>query len=113
VAAIVLTHVEADYAKRLADYERRFHEAMAKAIESMPKPLDGKNGDKGEPGADGKSFEYLGVFKDGEIYPENCMVTFGGSCWCAKRETGDKPGTSDAWVLAVKKGRDGKDTVRL
>lgn len=37
-------------------------------------------------------------------------MTFGGSLWLAKKESPEgKPGQSDDWQLAVKKGRDGKD----
>ncbi len=36
-------------------------------------------------------------------------ATWDGSFWIAQKQTQDKPGTSDAWRLAVKKGRDGKD----
>lgn len=50
-----------------------------------------------------------GVFKDGTEYEAADGVTFGGSYWIARSATKDKPGTSDAWRLAVKKGRDGKD----
>jgi hypothetical protein len=36
------------------------------------------------------------------------MVSFGGSAFIAQRDTTDKPESSDAWRLAVKRGRDGK-----
>lgn len=51
---------------------------------------------------------YCGVFKEGDDYVPGDMVTWGGSLWHCDAETKDKPGT-DAWTLAVKKGRDGKD----
>lgn len=50
-----------------------------------------------------------GVFKDGSEYVAGDGVTYGGSFWIAQATTKDKPGNSDAWRLAVKKGRDGKD----
>lgn len=50
-----------------------------------------------------------GVFKDGTEYASGDGVTWGGSYWIAQAATTDKPGLSDAWRLAVKKGRDGKD----
>ncbi len=50
-----------------------------------------------------------GVFKDGTEYTAGDGTTSGGSFWIAQGTTKDKPGTSDAWRLAVKKGRDGKD----
>jgi hypothetical protein len=49
-----------------------------------------------------------GVFKEGNEYKSGDGVTWGGSFWIAQKDTADKPGT-DAWRLAVKKGRDGKD----
>lgn len=51
-----------------------------------------------------------GVFKDGTEYVKGDGVTSGGSFWIAQKETKERPGTSDAWRLAVKKGRDGKDS---
>lgn len=50
-----------------------------------------------------------GVYKDGVEYVAGDGVSFGGSFWIARAVTKDKPGTSDSWRLAVKKGRDGKD----
>lgn len=50
-----------------------------------------------------------GVFKEGQPYRKGASVTWGGCIWIAQKDTTDKPGTSDAWRLSVKKGRDGKD----
>lgn len=50
-----------------------------------------------------------GVFKEGATYQAGDGVTWGGSYWIAQADTGDRPGTSDAFRLTVKKGRDGKD----
>lgn len=50
-----------------------------------------------------------GVFKDGATYRPGDGVTWGGSFWLCQEETTEKPGVSDAWRLAVKRGRDGKD----
>lgn len=49
-----------------------------------------------------------GQHKSGADYIRGDAVTHGGSLWIAQNSTGDKPGTSDAWRLAVKCGRDGK-----
>jgi integrin beta 3 len=54
------------------------------------------------------SFVDKGVWREGE-YRKGNGVTWGGSYWIAQRDTSDKPETSDAWRLAVKRGRDGKD----
>lgn len=51
-----------------------------------------------------------GIFREGTQYAKGDGVTFGGSWWVAMAaEAIDKPGTSDQWRLAVKRGRDGKD----
>ena len=52
-----------------------------------------------------------GVWDPGE-YAKGDTVTWGGSLWIAQESTEDKPGVSKSWRLAVKKGRDGKPTVR-
>lgn len=49
-----------------------------------------------------------GQHKAGADYIRGDAVTHGGSLWIAQKATEDKPGTSDAWRLAVKCGRDGK-----
>lgn len=49
-----------------------------------------------------------GVWRPGD-FAKGAAVTFGGSVWIAQRDTSDKPETSDAWRLAVKRGRDGRD----
>lgn len=48
-----------------------------------------------------------GVWKDGEAYQKGDAVTFGGSVFFAQKATTDKPMTSDAWRMSVKRGRDG------
>lgn len=49
-----------------------------------------------------------GVWREG-AYDKGDGVTWDGSYWIAQDKTTDKPGTSPAWRLAVKRGRDGKD----
>jgi hypothetical protein len=48
-----------------------------------------------------------GVWKDGE-YKKGDSVSLEGSSWIAQADTKDRPGVSDAWRLATKRGRDGK-----
>jgi hypothetical protein len=50
---------------------------------------------------------YQGTWKisHGE-YSKGHMATHQGSLWHCNRQTADRPGTSDAWTLAVKKGAD-------
>jgi len=51
-----------------------------------------------------------GVYRPGTPYERGDAVTHGGSLWIAQKDdpTG-KPGESEDWRLAVKKGRDGRD----
>lgn len=51
-----------------------------------------------------------GVYKEGSLYERGDGVTYGGSYWIAQKDVSEgKPGVSDDFRLAVKKGRDGKD----
>ena len=52
---------------------------------------------------------YRDVYKEGQTYSPGDMVTWSGALWHCNKETGEKPGPSDDWTLAVKKGRDGRD----
>lgn len=56
-------------------------------------------------------FDDRGVFKEGESYLRGDGVTFGGSLFLAQKDQpAGKPGASSDWRLAVKKGRDGRDS---
>ena len=50
-----------------------------------------------------------GVWKEGAAYVPGDTVTMGGSLFIAQQETIEKPGKSDHWRLAVKRGADGRD----
>ena len=50
-----------------------------------------------------------GVWKDGTTYVAGDGVTLGGSFFIAQTTTATKPGKSDEWRLAVKRGSDGRD----
>lgn len=120
---------EARFAKWALGVERRVYDAAEKAIAAMPVPKDGVDGLRVEDlQLVGRTLQlksgdqvlksivlpmpvYRGVFDDGETYDVHDMVTFGGSVWVAVSGEGirGKPGTVDAWKLAVKKGRDGRD----
>jgi hypothetical protein len=53
---------------------------------------------------------YKGVFREEQAYDAHDNVTWAGSQWTStKAENTDKPGSSDAWTLVVKAGRNGKD----
>jgi hypothetical protein len=54
---------------------------------------------------------YRGVFKDGDAYKQGDTVTWGGHLYHCDTDTTDKPdGEQRCWTLAVRRGRDGKDT---
>jgi hypothetical protein len=50
-----------------------------------------------------------GVWREGATYVAGDGVTLGGSFFIAQAETSAKPGKSDDWRLAVKRGSDGRD----
>lgn len=53
---------------------------------------------------------YKGVYREEQAYDAHDNVTWAGSQWTStKAENTDKPGSSDAWTLCVKAGRNGKD----
>ncbi|HEY4136489.1 MAG TPA: hypothetical protein VGO34_14890 [Alphaproteobacteria bacterium] len=54
-----------------------------------------------------------GVFKEGEAYRQGDGVTMGGSFWIARTDTTARPGDGETWRLAVKKGRDAKEPVKI
>lgn len=53
-----------------------------------------------------------GIYKAETDYVQGDVTTWDGSMWIAQKATQDKPGTSDAWRLSVKRGRDGRDGLR-
>jgi hypothetical protein len=58
------------------------------------------------------SVKYAGTWKEKNFFGEGVLVTDNGSMWHAKRPSiGERPGQTDAWTLAVKRGRDGRDAV--
>lgn len=52
-----------------------------------------------------------GGFKAGTEYLRGDAVTFGGCLWIAQKDAPEgKPAEGECWRLAVRKGRDGRDT---
>lgn len=131
---------EVELSKAILDIERRGMDMIQRCIERIERPKDGENGIDGKDGLgfddmeavyDGertvsitfirgdqkKEFPFKipvvierGIHKQGQPYERGDGVTFGGNYWIAQRDTFDKPGESDAWRLAVRRGRDGKDS---
>lgn len=55
---------------------------------------------------------YRGVYEAGRVYEPGDMVTWAGSGWHCNAPTTAKPDTDpEAWTLAIKRGRDARDTV--
>ena len=53
---------------------------------------------------------YRGVYRPETSYERGDTVSFGGSIWCSKTDTFEKPGNGcKDWQLACKHGRDGRD----
>lgn len=52
---------------------------------------------------------YRGTHKIGAEYEAGDSVTYAGSLFVAQRETKSPPGDGEAWKLAVKRGKDGRD----
>lgn len=122
--------VERQVAAAVLDFERRAQDTLFRACERIPKPKDGMGFEDIEIAHDGerrfcfrlvrgdevKEFPfrlpaviYRQVFKEGTDYEQGDAVTFGGSLWIAEKDDpAGKPGLSDDWTLAAKKGRDGK-----
>jgi hypothetical protein len=53
--------------------------------------------------------KYTGTFETGRKYQPGEFTTDDGSLWACVRETTTRPGAGDAWKLACKRGRDGRD----
>lgn len=55
--------------------------------------------------------KYVGVWDESSPYQEGNFVSWGGSVWHANvGSKGVRPGDGNVWQLAVKRGRDGKDS---
>ena len=139
VMAAMSPSIEAAIAKAVLETERRGMDLIQRAIERIPVPKDGRDGKDGADGFsledlqiddDGagtmtlrfvrgelvreKAIRYprgdRGIFREDGEYRKDDGTTYGGSYWIAQKDAPQgKPGVSDDWRLAVKKGRDGRD----
>jgi hypothetical protein len=55
-------------------------------------------------------FKYEGVHNPAKTYAKGTFVTHRGGMWHANEQTASTPGADHSWTLAVKPGRDGKDS---
>jgi hypothetical protein len=56
---------------------------------------------------------YKDVYREGQLYFKNDVVTLSGSQWTAKCDTKGRPGISDDWTCSVKRGGTGKSAYDL
>jgi hypothetical protein len=108
---------------------------IQKIVDAWPKPKDGKDGlgfdDLRVEEVDERTLKFVfqngdkfkefniyrhgfldrGIWKAGK-YERGDAVTLGGSLFIAQRDTDKKPGESDDWRLAVKRGQDGNNGAR-
>jgi hypothetical protein len=80
-----------------------------------PAGADGKDGAAGAPGPAGAIGKFADSYRDvwdgAKTYAQGDLVTDDGSMWlCKDLTTSDRPGTSAAWKLIVKRGQHGRDT---
>lgn len=124
---------DAAFAGWALDFERRAADVLQRAIDKMPAPKDGSDGfglDDLQIEDDGDGvvtlrfvrgelvkehkvrlprFKDCGVFREGVEFLKGDGVTWAGSFFIAQKDApAGKPGESDDWRLAVKRGRDGK-----
>lgn len=134
--AVFRKFYESSQAQWALDFERRAQSLFQKAIESMPKPIDGKDGrdalsidsfdlsledggralrvklQAGETVIEKRITTefpvYRGLWREGS-YRKGDEVVLGGSSWIALSDTDGKPEQSKDWGLRTKRGRDGRD----
>lgn len=83
-------------------------EAIAKAIAGVS--FDGRTFRMGERElARIPTLGFRGVYQHGTQYEPGDTVQWGGSLFVCTETTSEQPDKSNAWALAARKGRDGKD----
>ena len=87
-------------------------EALDHGFELVKSYIDNENAGLRKELAELKSrpeMKYAGVWSGTKVYTIGSFVTDDGSLWhCCDACVGARPGSSDAWQLAVKRGRDAK-----
>lgn len=135
----VAKSMEHIFAKWALDFERKADDKLEKAIDRMPKAKDGRDGLEIEDfdlsiGEDGRTITASlkrgetvieksvkipaildkGVYSDTGSYEKGDGVTYAGSYWIIQKDSPEgKPGSSDDFRLAVKRGRDGREVVKV
>lgn len=123
--------LDAAIAKHLLDLERRANDTIARAVDKIPTPKDGKDGAdfskceieydgertiiiRGEGGEIRKRVDIpldRGYWREGKNCEKSDIVTHDGNVWLALRDTKTKPchENKEDWRLFARKGRDGRD----
>lgn len=135
----VAKSMEHIFAKWALDFERKADHVLEKAIDRIPKPKDGRDALDIEDfdlsiGEDGRTITASlkrgetvieksvkipaildkGVYSDTGSYEKGDGVTYAGSYWIVQKDSPEgKPGSSDDFRLAVKRGRDGREVVKI
>lgn len=135
----VAKSMEHIFCKWALDFERKADGYLERAIERMPKAKDGQDALDIEDfelslGEDGRTITASlkrgerviqksvkintildkGVYSDKESYEKGDGVTYAGSYWIAQKDNPEgKPSSSEDFRLAVKRGRDGREVVKI
>jgi len=78
-----------------------------------PSGIAGQKGDRGEPGERG-ALGPMGILPAAKAWKADCVhyqgevVTFGGSLWQARKDTGNAPGAGSCWTCLAAGGLDAK-----
>lgn len=94
-----------------AALRRALHDAMpriSRTLRELGERVDRLEGkDPGEAAVERVRGLWKGVWQEGTRYASGSLVTDKGSLWHCNEPSFDRPGTSSAWTLAVKRGRAG------
>ena len=78
------------------------HETRIKALEAAAAAMQAAQ-------AKTLADSFRGTWQPGAVYERGALTVWDGSCWLSIEATETKPGSSEAWRLIVKRGKDGKD----
>jgi hypothetical protein len=135
----VAKSMEGIFSKWVLDFERKADLVLEKAIDRIPKPKDGKDALELsdfnlELLEDGRTVKMSlvrgdeikektvklatildkGVYRDDATYEKGDSVSYGGSAYICQVDNPDgKPAASKDWRLQVKRGRDGRESVKV
>lgn len=133
--------MEGIFHKWALDFERKADLVLEKAIAKIPAPINGKDGKDAlsvddfdltieddrkvtvslkcgdrvvEKSVIIPSIIDKGVFGDGLTYEKGDAVSYGGQLYIAQKDAPEgKPSTTNDWRLAVKRGRDGRESIKV